>query len=647
GRGRHLGGDVFAPDGRHRQGGQTFRLMLSTLLAATVTLAVTGVVVYGSIDKRQNQEFDFFSEIQRAQTPATQMPKSRRADGGLNWVTPKEDRAQLASNALVSRHVVHEQVRIRRNGRPFLQIKPYMRIVARLAPASRDYADIIPSFNPLKLYGPVAKGKGERSADTDQGFGQLRQSISDASGDALPIDDRQTLAAYEVAALIREAIEIDPAQPTVRFGIEQQLIDGLTPDYLSDTPGLFSTERPQLNVTTLVRSTDDDANAQFNLERQEVRVINPAQGDTLAKLLQRLGAARWISEGMAAKAQDVIGVTTLRSTQEVQVVLAPSLDGSPTIEPIRLTLFDEGHAHRVTVKRTPSGDFSAHLQPDQDALIRAMTGDEGFKASTSLYASVYAIALAQGLAPDQIETILRIHAYDTDYRRAVAAGDTLELFFELEANAAGTLQPATLIHTALTTGGTRRGFWRFRSQDGTVDYFNDKGQNNRRFLLRRTVRGSNVRLTSGYGMRRHPILKRLRMHAGIDWAAPTGTPIIAAGNGTVTLVRRHRAYGRMVKISHANGYETLYAHMHRFGRGIRPKARVKQGQVIGYVGSTGLSTGPHLHFEVKVNGRHMDPLKIPALRERTLDGRELKEFNRERTRLLAVLRSPPVRVAQR
>ncbi|MEO0730482.1 MAG: hypothetical protein AAFY64_08880, partial [Pseudomonadota bacterium] len=326
GRGRHLRRDIYERDRQNRGGGHTFRLMLSTLFAATVTLTITGVVVYGSIDKRSNQSFDLFEEIQNAQRPAPTMPVGTGADGGLNWVTPKQDRAQLASNALISRHVVHEQVRIRRNGRPFLQIKPYLRIVARLAPASRDYADIIPAFNPLKLYGPVAKSGGSDGDEDDMGAGSLTQSIEPEIRDSLPIEDRQKLAAFEVAAFVREAIEIDPAQPTVRFGLQQQLIDGLTPDYLSgDLPrslngalgtALDGSARPQINVTTLTRTRAEDGEAAFNLEQQEVRVINPARGDTIAKLLGRLGAEPWIAEGMAAKARGVIGDQTLRSTQE-------------------------------------------------------------------------------------------------------------------------------------------------------------------------------------------------------------------------------------------------------------------------------------------------------------------------------------------
>ncbi|MEO0800539.1 MAG: M23 family metallopeptidase [Pseudomonadota bacterium] len=649
GRGRHLNDDVYGRDRDGAAPAQTFRLLLSTIIAATVTLAVTAVVVYGSLETREQAAFDIFREIERAQQPAEVMTVGARSDSGLNWIAPKQDRLQLATSAMTARHVLHEQVQIIRNGRPFLKIKPYLRVVARLAPAPREYSDVIPSFNPLKLYTSV-RGRGRTKDETDNsGAGRVLATVSQTEQDELPVNDRQALAAFQVASLVAETIAADPPAPSVRFGIEQQLIDGLTPAYLSDPGALDGLTAPsvRLNVTSIERRAVASSGDGFNLERQEVRLIRPAVGDTVAKLLKRIGAPLWVADGMAATSQEAIGSTALRTSQQVHVVLAPSLDGTATVEPIKLIIFDEGHTHRVTVKRTATGEFIAQMNPDQDALIRAMTSDDGLGRNASLYAAIYAMGIRQQLAPAQIVRILKIHAPDTDFRRPVSAGDQLELFFELDNESDTELKARTLIYTALTTGGKTRSFWRFRSQDGTVDYFNSEGQNNRKFLLRKPVRGSNVRLTSGYGMRRHPILKRYRMHAGIDWAAPTGTPIIAAANGVVAEARRYRAYGNHVRLRHANGYETTYSHMHRYGPGVRPGVSVKQGQVIGYVGSTGLSTGPHLHFEVHVNDRVVNPLKIPTLRERTLKGRELRDYKRERARLLTILRSPPVRVAQK
>ena len=138
---------------------------------------------------------------------------------------------------------------------------------------------------------------------------------------------------------------------------------------------------------------------------------------------------------------------------------------------------------------------------------------------------------------------------------------------------------------------------------------------------------------SGFGWRRHPILRYARMHTGVDWAARTGTQIVAAGNGVIIKARRESGYGNRIEIQHGNGYITTYSHMVGFARGMREGVRVKQGQVIGYVGSTGLSTGAHLHYEVVVNGNYVDPLRIRLARTRQLNNRQLAAFKRERERI--------------
>ena len=156
-------------------------------------------------------------------------------------------------------------------------------------------------------------------------------------------------------------------------------------------------------------------------------------------------------------------------------------------------------------------------------------------------------------------------------------------------------------------------------------------------------------LRSGFGYRRHPILGYSKMHTGVDWANRIGTPIVAAGNGTVIKAEWDSGYGRRIEVQHNNGYVTAYSHLSRFGGGIAPGARVRQGQVIGYLGNTGLSTGPHLHYEVIVNGHFVDPMKIRLPRGRELDGRALAEFRRQREQVDALMAraGSSTRLAQR
>ncbi len=239
--------------------------------------------------------------------------------------------------------------------------------------------------------------------------------------------------------------------------------------------------------------------------------------------------------------------------------------------------------------------------------------------------------------------LLRVHSYDVDFKQKVKAGDSFEMFFDGGNNEA---EVGELLYTAMTIDGQSRKFFRFRTPDDVVDYYDEQGNSAKKFLMRNPVKGG--RYTSGFGDRRHPLLRYMRKHTGVDWAAPTGTPILAAGDGTVEQVGGRGGYGNYVRIRHANGFATAYGHMSRYGAGVAPGVAVKQGQIIGYVGSTGLSTGPHCHFEVLVNNGFVNPMTIQVPRGLQLTGRQLAEFNRERKRIETLMQMDPVtsRVAQ-
>jgi murein DD-endopeptidase MepM/ murein hydrolase activator NlpD len=218
---------------------------------------------------------------------------------------------------------------------------------------------------------------------------------------------------------------------------------------------------------------------------------------------------------------------------------------------------------------------------------------------------------------------VRIFGYDVDFQRRVSPGDTFEVFYGADED---NVKPEILF-AALTINGEARRVYRYQGDDGTVDFFDDAGRSLKKFLLRKPI--SDGILRSGFGSRYHPILGYSRPHTGVDWANRIGTPIVAAGNGTVIKAEWDSGYGRRIEVQHTNGYVTAYSHMSGFGKGISPGVRVKQGQVIGYVGNTGLSTGPHLHYEVIINGSFVDPLKIRLPRGRELEGRGLADFKRQ------------------
>jgi len=223
-------------------------------------------------------------------------------------------------------------------------------------------------------------------------------------------------------------------------------------------------------------------------------------------------------------------------------------------------------------------------------------------------------------------------SFDVDFQRDIRPGNSFEVLFERHLNKNGkVVREGPVLHAALTLRNTTLRIYRHTSIEGKADYYNEKGQTVRKTLIRTPINGA--RLSSGYGMRKHPILGFSRMHRGLDFAAPIGTPIVASGSGAVVCAGRKGDYGKYIRIRHANQYATAYAHLSSFAKGIRTGKRVKQGEVIGYVGNTGLSTGPHLHYEVHHRGRKINPASVKCPPGRVLAGEELQRFMTAKTDL--------------
>ena len=249
-----------------------------------------------------------------------------------------------------------------------------------------------------------------------------------------------------------------------------------------------------------------------------------------------------------------------------------------------------------------------------------------------LYQSIYETALRDKVPTNVIEDMIRIYSYDVDFPRRVQPGDSFEVFYAGDDESSPGVDKSEVLYASLTVGSETRKYYRFQTpDDSVVDYYDESGKSAKKFLIRKPLAKGIMR--SGFGGRRHPILGFTKMHTGVDWSAPYGTPIYAGGNGVVEKSGWEGGYGKYVKIRHSNGYATAYGHMSAIAKGMDPGKRVRQGQVIGFVGSTGLSTGAHLHYEILVNNRFVDPMRIRLPRGRSLDGTLLANFEKERTRL--------------
>lgn len=620
-----------------------FRWLLSTCLAGGVGAIAILVVIYGSTDRADHGGLLPALKRMREGKPEVSL---LRHDDGLKWAVPKSDKLQTTSGALSTRFVIHESMKVRKANREYIYAKPYARIVARLAPVAPEYSDVIPPFNPFKLYANEGGTQSRSSSAGADGAPNADVSIKvvELLGGILPGEDGQELDAQEVSELVtrgREAVAGE-AQGGIE-AVASAPTTGATPPTADEKRRRMAEEAVPYNTTRLIKTKfeNDDTPAGDDFENRQVRVVKVGKPEVLAKILQQAGGDAWQAKAMAEAAKTLLPDGMLSAGQEVRITMVPSLTQTGRVEPARFSVFSEGHDHKVTVTRSSAGEFVASATPFDEQMGAPETSGSQPQLAT-LYASFYAAGLVQNVPSETILQMLRVHAYETDFRRRVGANDTIEMFFDLRDDSSPDSAPGELLFTGITGSGITGRFWRYRTPDGLVDFYDEQGNNAKKFLMRKPVRSDEARLTSGFGLRFHPLFNDRRMHTGIDWAGAIGTPVVAAGSGVIEEALYKGGNGKYVRIRHANGYQTTYSHMNAFARGTEAGAKVRQGQIIGFLGNTGYSTGPHLHFEILVNNRFVDPLSIQVPREKQLTGKQLAEFQKERARIDELMRRPPV-----
>lgn len=387
----------------------------------------------------------------------------------------------------------------------------------------------------------------------------------------------------------------------------------------------------QENVSVAHRNDDVTAAPSFAEEILIVRNDRPT-----VDVLADAGFAGSDATGMAEAIGRVMNAPALKPGTVLRLGLEAAGE-EPRI--VRASLYDR-QTHLVTIALDDREQYVPADEPDKSAAVIAAFDDDRPPARMRgdlprVYDGIYRAAYSYGMSSDMTKQLIRLVAADVDFQSRINPTDAIDVFFSQPSEDDTASDESELLYVRASFGGNERAFYRFRMADGTVDYFDADGRSARQFLLRNPL--PNGKFRSGFGKRRHPILGYVKMHTGVDWAAPTGTPIIAAGSGVVKKAGWAGGYGRQTIIRHANGYESSYNHQSRFAQGIVPGARVRQGQVIGYVGSTGMSTGPHLHYELLVNGAKVDPMRVRLPNGRALKDQELVAFQAERERIDALL----------
>jgi murein DD-endopeptidase MepM/ murein hydrolase activator NlpD len=553
----------------------------------------------------------------------------------------KADRLPPPGEANAARQVIRESTTTRGSGnRQIVRVRPFIRVAGNLSLSVSELSASIPPFNPQKM---LAQSEGIAANAEDAGT-EPDAEVSFITRDLTTVLPRAKVAAVvpvdEILVRVRDAGTWDgntkQASPIMTDSIP---VMGYAPEKNGDVYGGFEPRIVPENVTLLPKSTAQVTGGNAWNER----TVPLKKGDSVSAVLRDMGATpdelKAITTAFGGRGKD----SAPRDGYKLRVLLAPASAGQ-RLQPVRIVIATETSVEAM-VAWSDMGKYVAVDTRSANSVAASSNDDDDDGKGVRLYQSIYETALRNHVPRPVIDDLIRIYSYDVDFQRKVQPGDSFEVFYAGEDENVSDNSKPEVLYALLTTGGETRKFYRYQTtDDNVVDYYDETGKSAKKFLVRKPVADGTI--TSGFGGRNHPILGYTKMHTGVDWGSATGTPIFASGNGIVEKAGLEGGYGKYIRIRHANGYETAYGHMSAFARGMEPGKKVRQGQVIGYVGSTGLSTGSHLHYEILINGRFVDPMKIKLPRGRVLDSTLLAGFDQERTRLDTMMtRASPSRYA--
>lgn len=609
-----------APDRREI----SMRWLSGTFLTGITSSLLMGVALFAALDGRQQLAIP--AEAFAALDPSAGISAAKRGNRILspNIVAKPADKTVMEVSTMIhdgEREVVRRQ--------PFVHVKMALA-------ANHQTAENYPAFDPLAIFS-TDEGQTEAPAiktgtiygsdvESEVALKTVNFPLKGSGfqfGPSMSLDEVEenvrtngsvlTEGSTQVASLFY----VDPQ----RFASDDDnlgLIQGLTARIVEENMSVSTYE----NITKQSTEYADD-------------VIPVRRGAPITTVMENAGyakaqvddAAPYIEEALGSKdlaAGDVLRIGVIQKGEEAHIV--------------RATVYSRNR-HVLTMAVDDRGRFVPGAEPPRLDAVATAFDDTGTPTITTghdlprVYDGIYRAALSYGMNSEMVSLIVKLLASNVDFQAQLKPADSLEAFFSVADENGQATEDSELLYVNAKFGDAETRFYRFQDPDDhSIDYFDKDGKSIRQFLLRNPV--PNGRFRSGFGMRRHPILGFSRMHTGVDWSAPRGTPIIAAGNGIVEKAGWDSGgYGNQTLIRHANGYVSSYNHQSAIAKNVKPGAKVVQGQVIGWVGTTGLSTGPHLHYELIVNGNKVDPLRIRLPGGKSLSGEALAKFEKERQRI--------------
>ena len=613
-------GRIRAPDRRE----VSARWLSGTFLTGVTSSVLMGVALFAALDGRQQlatpPEIAELAHVENGGVSGEVAKTTRLVS--LRQIARAKDRRRMDVSMVTKvgdRDVIHTM--------PFVQIKMAL---AGGHTTNRPY----PPFDPMQVFGDDGDDNlqpATAAAVAGQIYGAKVESEMSLKTVDFPVetasfDEKSDLSADEVEKVVRDAsggLSDGAVQVAALHYIDPQRFGDA---FAESMAGSYDVKITQENVSVSPRAVANDQAPAFAEE------IIPFTKDTdIAEAYADSGYTGEDATGMAEAIGKLLNAPALKAGTVLRVGLEVRGDIAKVV---RTSVYDRT-THIVTIALDDRGQYVPAQEPESNPELQTAFDDSPPVVVRgnlpNVYDGIYRAAYSYGMSKSMTQRLIKLLASDVDFQSRLSPSDRLEVLFSQPDGDDQTSDSSELLYVSSTFGGQTRNFYRFQMQDGTTDYFDENGSSAKQFLLRNPV--PNGRFTSGFGPRRHPILGYVKMHTGTDWAAPIGTPIIAAGNGVVEKAGWASGYGKQTILRHANGYETSYNHQNGFAEGIVAGARVRQGQVIGYLGSTGLSTGPHLHYELIVNGTKVDAMRVRLPVGKVLKGDDLVAFQRERERI--------------
>lgn len=634
---------VASTDGEIPQGRElSFAWLTGTVMTGLTSVLLMGAALYVSF-----QGQDTFSTAYEALQIVT-----NNADTATDLIN-KTNRIRPVTQTKSETEIVEASIKESVDGRDIIKKQPFERIRATLATAATALSDDVPAYDPASLIDSTQPIMTPDDTNTNIYGGAVEGEVTIKTS-ALPLTyvPPKVVSDKMAEAYVRQTldnffsegggddIDANGNGDTGPTAYAAEPVNSLRDLGVLDDGGLGGVAE---NVTVMPKNTLAD---QAGLGRTE-RILTVKEPTNLEDMLKKNGFTEQMIDAITATLKNVYPDPVLPAHARLRILFGASRT-SDTLIPYRLSIYVHDDAsntdkHAATVALTDRGTYVLGLAPSEITFPEEDTEEVNVSNLPTVYRAIWETARKHDIPDDITKRIVAMYAYDVDLTKKISPGDSIEVL-ETEKDKDGNQD---LLYVGLKLGSTLRQLYRFRTDDGAVDFYDPDGETGKRFLTRRPLQGGG-RLASRFGWRVHPIFHTRKLHTGVDLASPRGTPIYAAGDGIVERAGWSSGYGNYTLIRHVNGYETGYGHQSKII--VKPGDKVRQGQLIGYVGSTGNSTGNHLHFEIKINGNFVDPLSVKLPRDHALPSQDGDAFRQTIAQIKDLMKRdgeamPPTQIA--